>query len=631
MKQLTQKLKNGKMKVLEVPAPTLNSGCLLVQPHYSVISGGTEGGTVRAARKSLLGKAKERPQQVKQVIDTLKQQGPVQTYRAVMKKLDSYSPLGYSAAGEVIDVASDVEGFAVGDLVACAGAGFANHAEIIAVPVNLCVKLPLTADLSKAAYNTLGAIALQGVRQADLKLGECCVVIGLGLLGQLSSLLLKASGARVVGIDINPKMVSIASQHCVDLGLVSGTPGLVERIDEFTDGIGADAVIIAAATDSLEPINSAGRLLRKRGTVIIVGSVPTGFDREPYYRKEITLKMSCSYGPGRYDIKYEEQGIDYPSAYVRWTENRNMKAFQDMIHSGRINIDYLTTHRFKLDDSPLAYELILNRDELFLGIIIDYGLKKPVSTKRVEVEQPQVSHEHSGLKVAFIGAGSYAMSHLLPNVRKDDRVVLTGVMTSSGTSSRSVAEKYGFEFCTSSEDEIVKNTNSDAVFIATRHDSHAHYVKMALLEGKHVFVEKPLCLSRAELDDLVTTHELTEKEHGAKILMVGFNRRFSPLAREIKNLVGQGPMSMLYRVNAGHIPEDSWIQDRHLGGGRIVGEVCHFVDFLIFLNGSLPKSIFAVAMSDPKDIGDTINVSLHFDNGSIGTISYFANGSKNLP
>ena len=314
---------------------------------------------------------------MKQVFETLKQQGPVQTYRTVMKKLDSYSPLGYSSAGEVVDVAPDVKGFSVGDLVACGGGGYASHAEIVAVPVNLCVKLTENADLKKAAYNTLGAIALQGIRQADLKIGETCAVIGLGLIGQLTCLILRSGGIKVVGIDINPWVVEIASKHCVDLAFVREESGLAEKIDEFTEGIGVDAVIITAATDSLDPVNFAGRIARKKGKVIVVGDVPTGFDREPYYKKELELRMSCSYGPGRYDLNYEEKGLDYPVGYVRWTENRNMKAFQELIHSGKINIDYLTTHIFELDKAPEAYDLILKKEEPFLGILIKYEVDKP--------------------------------------------------------------------------------------------------------------------------------------------------------------------------------------------------------------------------------------------------------------
>jgi len=381
MKQLTQKLKNGSMQVLEVPIPQLQNGWLLVRTHYSLISAGTEGSTVSAARKSLVGKAKERPQQVKQVFDTLKSQGPVQTYRAVMKKLDAYSPLGYSSSGKVVSVSYDVKGFAVGDLVACAGAGYANHAEVVAVPANLCVKLAPDANLKHAAYNTVAAIALQGIRQADLRLGESCAVIGLGLIGQLTCLMLHASGIRVAGIDIDPYAVEMARKYCIDADFERSTPGIAEKIKGFSDGLGVDAVIITAGSSSLDPINFAGELARKKGRVVVVGAVPTGFDRDPhYYRKELELKMSCSYGPGRYDPRYEEKGIDYPGAYVRWTENRNMQAFQELVYSGKVDIDYLTTHEFTLEEAAAAYDLILKRSEPFLGIVLTYDVDKPFLT-----------------------------------------------------------------------------------------------------------------------------------------------------------------------------------------------------------------------------------------------------------
>ncbi|MBN1183553.1 MAG: zinc-binding alcohol dehydrogenase, partial [Bacteroidales bacterium] len=356
MKQITQTLSNGKMMILNVPYPVLGQGILLIRNYYSLISAGTEGSTVNAARKSILGKANEKPQQVRQVLDMLVQQGPLQTYRAVTKKLTAYSPLGYSSAGEVIALGEGVTQYVTGDYVACAGAGYANHSEIVAVPVNLCVKLTKNSNLKNAAYNTLGAIAMQSVRQADLRLGENCAVIGLGLLGQLTCLILKASGVRVVGIDLNHAAVDTASAHCADLAMLRNTPGIEDRISDFTGGLGVDAVIIAAATDSTDPINFAGSIARKKGKVVILGAVPSAFDRDPYwYRKELELKMSCSYGPGRYDLNYEEKGIDYPPAYVRWTEKRNMEAFQQLLAEGKIEIDYLTTHEFDLVDAPKAY------------------------------------------------------------------------------------------------------------------------------------------------------------------------------------------------------------------------------------------------------------------------------------
>lgn len=630
MKQLTQKLKDGQMQVLEVPPPVLGPGMLLVRNHYSLISAGTEGSTVSAARKSLIGKAKERPQQVQQVLDLLKQQGPVQTYRAVMKKLDAYSPLGYSSAGVVLEVASDIKVLSAGDLVACGG-GYASHAEIVSVPENLCAKLAHGSDLRKAAYNTLGAIAMQGMRQADLRLGETCAIIGLGLIGQLTCLILRAGGIKVVGIDIDKWMVDIAREHCTDRAFHRDESGLAKKIDEFSEGIGCDAVIITAATDSPDPVNFAGRIARKKGKVVIVGDVPTGFDREPfYYKKELELRMSCSYGPGRYDINYEEKGIDYPVEYVRWTENRNMQAFQDLVHSGKIDIGYLTTHTFKLNDAPRAYDMIMEKKEPFIGILIEYDVEKPVTREKILI-QSTPSSLPSAVSIAFIGAGSYAMGSLLPNIPKDKDIVLKGVMTSSGTSSRTVADKYGFEFCTSNEDEILNNNEINTVFIATRHDTHAEYVIKALKAGKNVYVEKPLCLNEDQIKEISAVYDSLLTSHSSPpFLMLGFNRRFSPLTEMLKGKLGEGPMAMIYRINAGSIPADSWIQDKETGGGRIIGEVCHFVDYLTFLNGSLPDCVYATAVPDPDGLEDTVNISLTFKNGSIGTISYFSNGSKSL-
>ena len=663
MKQLTQKLKYGAVKNIDLPIAAVQTGNVIVLNHFSILSAGTEGSTVKAARKSYIGKAKERPQQVKQVIESLKDKGPVQTYRAVMKKLDAYSPLGYSACGTVIGTGCKVHGLKEGDLVACGGLT-ACHAEVVSVPENLCVKLKPGTDLKQTAYNTIGAIALQGVRQADLRIGESCTIIGLGLIGQLTCALLRVSGVKVIGIDIDEAMVGIAAKNCADLSMTRSTPGIEQRILGFTGGYGCDAVIITAGTNSLDPINFAGTITRKKGKVIVVGAVPTGFDREPhYYRKELTLKMSCSYGPGRYDPVYEEKGLDYPYAYVRWTERRNMQAFQELIASKKIDIGFLTTHTFKLEDAPKAYDMILNKSEPYLGILIEYDAEKEIENKPIWIKnnlatdtrrQTQTffsadlaeKNQSSGYAaIGFIGAGSYAQSFLLPNIPKNDKIQLKGVMTSSGTGSRSVAERFGFEFCTSNENDIIDNDEINTIFIATRHDSHAEYVMKALRAGKNVFVEKPLCIKEQELGQIVellnsqigkdnfssdnTTPPINKLTNNA-ILMVGYNRRFSPFAKIIKENFGDGPMAMTYRVNAGAIPRESWIQDPDFGGGRIIGEVCHFVDFLTFMNGSLPVSVYAHVLIDPNALNDTLTVSLRYENGAIGTISYFANGDKSL-
>lgn len=610
------------MTVQELPVPQLGEGTILVKNHFSLISAGTEGSTVAAARQNYLAKAKSRPQQVAQVMQVLKTQGLVQTYRTVMKKLEAYSPLGYSCAGEVIAVADDVKDFKVGDLVACGGLT-ANHAEVVCVPVNLSVKLSENSDLSLSCYNTLGAIALQGVRQADLRLGETCAVIGLGLIGQIVCNLLKASGVRVVGIDVSAAPVELAAKHCADLALTRKAPGIDDKIKEFTGGLGVDAVIIAAATTSLDPVNFAGSIARKKGTVVVLGAVPTGFDRDPYYyKKELQLKMSCSYGPGRYDLNYEEKGIDYPAPYVRWTEKRNMEAFQELLTSKKIDLSYLTTHTFDLTDAPKAYDMVANKTEPYLGIVLKYDTAKSHSQGSVSI--PASPKVESNIGVAFIGAGSYAQGQLLPNLPKDIRRV--GVMTNSGATSKRVAERFRFEMCTASEDDILKNENINTVFIATRHDSHAKYVMSCLRGGKNVYVEKPLCLN---VEELVEIQKLCEENK--KSVMIGFNRRFSPHAKEIKKKLGSGRMSMIFRINAGNIPGDSWIQDAKVGGGRIVGEACHFIDFMTYICGSKPVKVMASALPDSQNLNDTMNIIVEFENGSTGVVAYYANGPKSMP
>jgi polar amino acid transport system substrate-binding protein len=626
MLQLTQKLGSGEMRVQEVPAPMCEWGTVVVKNRYSLISAGTEGSSVRAARSSLIQKARQRPAQVRQVIESIKRQGIMATYRAVQKKLDSYSPLGYSCAGEVVAVGEGVPEIVRGDLVACAGAGYANHAEFISVPANLCVKLHRDADLKLAAFNTMGAIALQGVRQSEIRLGENCAVIGLGLIGQLTRRLLCAAGAKAIGIDVDPWAVEVAGRNTTDAAWTRDEPGLEEKISQLTGGLGVDAVIITAATDSTDPINFAGRIARQKGRVVVVGAVPTGFERESYYRKELELRMSCSYGPGRYDPAYEEHGLDYPAGYVRWTEQRNMQAFQEMIHAGRLPLADLITHQFALEDAEKAYDLILAHKERYLGIILRYDAAQPLAHQPVAVHEG-VSKE-ARVSIAFIGAGSYAQGSLLPNLPHSSRIARRAVVTSNGTTSKRVAEKFGFESCTSDPAEILAREDINTVFIATRHDTHARYVAEALRAGKRIFVEKPLALDEDELAGIEALYNDAIANGAQPMLMVGFNRRFSRLAKAAKQALGGGPMSMVYRINAGQIPASHWIQDPAVGGGRIVGEACHFIDLMTFFCGSLPVRVYASALPGQQQTPDTVTATIEFADGSIGSLSYFANGSK---
>jgi polar amino acid transport system substrate-binding protein len=541
-----------------------------------------------------------------------------------MNKLEAYSPCGYSSAGEVIEVGEGTTGFAVGDLVACAGVGYANHAEVICVPTKLAVRLPSDADLRLASFNTLGAIALQGVRQAHLSIGESCVVIGLGLIGQLTCAILKSSGIRVIGIDVSAWPVSMADKGRCDRAYLRSTTGLEALIERDTDGLGADAVIITAGTSSLDPINLSGQIARKKGRVVVVGAVPTGFEREAYYQKELELVMSCSYGPGRYDPSYEEHGIDYPVAYVRWTENRNMMAFQSMLYKGSLAVSDLVTHEFPLEDGAKAYDLILEKEKSAMAVVIRYKLQVAPSQQAASVLS--VGASPNAIGVAFIGAGSYAQSNLLPHFARSSDIVLTHVVTNSGVTSKRVAERFRFQGCLGDAGQVLGDARSDLLCIATRHDSHGKFVVAGLRAGKFVFVEKPLALT---VDDLFNIEEAARASR--RWLMVGYNRRFSKLAAKLKQRIGGRVMGMTYRINCGVIPANSWIHDKAVGGGRIVGEVCHFVDFMTFMCSSVPTEVFAYVVNDPKGLHDNVCMQLKFANGSVGSLQYFSGGSSEMP
>ena len=621
MEQLTQNLKDGKMQLLEVPFPVLSSGQVLVRNHYSLISAGTEGKTVKDARLSYIGKARARKEEVKKVIDAAKTFGILNTYKMVMNKLDAPSSLGYSTAGEIIAVAPDVTEFRVGDLVACGG-NSAVHAEVIAVPVNLCVKLNDKIALQHACFTTLGAIALQGIRQADLRLGENCAVIGLGLVGQLTVQMLKAGGIKTIGIDIDQRMVDLALHTDIDAAFTRNSEDLESSINNITNGYGTDAVLITAGTDSLDPVDLAGALCRKKGKVVIVGAVPTGFKRPNYFKKELDLRMSCSYGPGRYDTEYEEGGIDYPYGYVRWTENRNMAAFVDLIATGKINLTNLLTHTFDFKEAPAAYDLIMNKTEPFVGMILKYDINKPLQQK-INLSNP--SYTQSDVVAGMIGAGSFGQNFLLPAL-KNTPAKLSGIVTARPNNARNIADKNQFAFASGNAQDIFSNKDINTVFIATRHETHAGYVMQALQSGKNVFVEKPLCLTEEELVQI--QHEFTK--HNCRV-MVGFNRRFAPMIQTIKKTFSSSnPIAINYRINAGVIPADHWVHDLKVGGGRIVGEACHFIDLCMFIAGSKLTTISAVALNDAQKLNDTVCFNLQFENGSTASVSYFSNGNKSI-
>jgi len=629
MKQLTQDLKKGRMEILEVPFPVLGDGEILVRNHFSVISSGTEGKTVTDARKGYIAKARSRQKEVKQVIDMIKKNGLKDTYDLVMNKLEAPSSLGYSCAGEVLAVGRKAKGFKKGDHIACGGAK-AVHADIVSVPVNLCVKIPKKIPMEQAAFATIAAIAIQGVRQADLKLGENCAVIGLGLIGLLTLQLLESSGINVIGIDINEDQVKNANRIGIGYNLNRNKLGIENIIEKHTKGTGVDSVIITAGSSSLDPVNFAGNICRKRGKVVIVGGVPTGFDRSDFYKKELELKMSSSYGPGRYDPQYEEKGIDYPIGYVRWTENRNMQSYIDMLGKGKLRIGKLITHEFPLLDAPAAYNMILKRSEQFAGILIKYDPDKKTERK---VIMNGKKYSESEVTVGFIGAGSFAQNILLPGMKGLCNFI--GITTARGNNSKYVADKYKFDYCTDDAEEIITDKNINTVFIATRHDLHAGYVIKALKAGKNVFVEKPLALTEKELEEIRKTYlspRTSDPSSGSVRLMVGYNRRFSPHIKKVKELFSDDqPKAMNIRINAGSLPKDHWINDPDTGGGRIIGEGCHFIDLAMFIAGSGIISVHANSMNDPNNLNDTVSINLSFENGSVANISYFSNGSKELP
>jgi polar amino acid transport system substrate-binding protein len=621
MQQLTQLLKDGTMKITEVPFPALQPGWIMVRNHFSAISAGTEGKTVKDARLGYIGKARARQAEVKKVLDAMRTYGIRDTYRMVMNKLDAPSALGYSSAGQVIAVADDVKGIKVGDYVACGGAT-ACHAEVITVPVNLCVKVNKEVPLEEAAFVTIGSIALQGVRQADLQLGENCAVIGLGLVGRITMQLLKASGVNAIGIDVSPYAVEETNRLMPGSSFNRNDEMLEKTVEYLTQGIGCDAVIITAASNSEDPINLAGALCRQKGKVVIVGSVPTGFERKNFYVKELDLRMSCSYGPGRYDDDYELHGIDYPVGYVRWTENRNMDAFSRLLSEGRINLKPLITHRFKFENAAAAYQLILDRKEPFGGIVLEYDLSRELKPSvSIKSHQPLPSPVKAGL----IGAGSFAQNFLLPALK--GLAHFEAVATAKPNNAINIASKYGFNKATGSADEVISDEQVNTVFIVTRHDTHAAFVQKCLAANKHVYVEKPLCLNEIELEEIKKQYS-----HSQSSLMLGFNRRFAPMITTIKsNLKKSVPVSILYRINAGYVPAEHWIHNPMTGGGRIKGEVCHFIDLCTFLVSSPVSALSASAVHDPLHLNDTLTVNLQFKNGSIATIAYFSNGNKSVP
>ncbi len=633
MKAILQNVKTGSISVDEIPPPVLKPGNVLVRNVRSLVSAGTEKAVLEFSRGGYLAKARRRPDLFRKVLQRARNEGLWPTYRAVTNLLDQPVPLGYSCAGRAIEVGADVAGIVPGRRVACAGLFVAAHAEVVSVPRNLLVPIPDGVSFEEAAFVTLGAIALQGVRLAGVALGENVIVYGLGLVGMVAAQLAIAAGARVLGVDIDSAKVELAKSFGAQGALADAD--LDRAAAAWSGGRGADKVLLCAATRSNEPIERIPALARQKAVLVVVGDVAMDIPRRSYYDKEIDIRISRSYGPGRYDPSYEEGGLDYPYAYVRWTENRNMEAVLDLAARGRLRLGALVTHRFPIGEAGRAYEIIEGKTrEPYLGMLIEYpdGESETAPPPAPSVRYSSAPPRAGVLQAGLIGAGNFARAYLLPAFASAG-VRLRSVATASGVSAASVAKKYGADLATSRFEDVVSDGAVDLVIVATRHDSHARYVCQALDSGKPVFVEKPLAIEIEGLDAIRERVEAAERAGRRTFLMVGFNRRFSPLAvrlREVFSKTG-GPISVVYRVNAGFIADTEWVHDPSVGGGRVAGECCHFIDFLTFLAGAPPRSLWTSPLrKEGKAVPDVVTIHLEFPGGSIGSIHYFASGHPGL-
>lgn len=632
MKQLFQDTRSAEITVVDVPAPKLLPGCVLVRTAASLVSAGTERAATEFAGKNLLQKARMRPDLVRDVLNKISRDGVLATISSVRSRLDEPSALGYSSAGTVIAVGEGVNDISPGDRVACAGAGHAVHAEFACVPRLLVARIPSEqVSFDEAAFTTLGSVALHGVRTADAKLGDVVAVIGLGLLGQLTVQILKAAGCSVLGMDISAQRAELAARLGADAMSTSASQ-FQSLCRQHSGGHGADSVIITAQSASNEPVDLAGDVARNRAVVVAVGTIAMDIPRRTFYEKELDFRISRSYGPGRYDSAYEQKGIDYPIGYVRWTETRNMEAFLRLLAEGKINVPPLVTHRFPIAQAHSAYELITGQThEPFLGVLITYPPDADLS-RHIRLQTNKVSKDlivpSRQIRIGLLGAGSFAMRTLLPAIKAHGATEVVTAAAASGAHARHAANKFGFRSCTTDDREIFDNPQINTVVIATRHHLHAQQVIAALRSGKHVFCEKPLCLNEAELHDIAAEHEACA---GRLSLMAGFNRRFAPLAIRLRNFLRDvhEPLAIHYRVNAGLLPAGHWLNDPQQGGGRIIGEVCHFVDFLSFLTGSRAVRVETRSLPNPGQYSnDNAECSLQFGEGSLGTISYLANGDQ---
>jgi polar amino acid transport system substrate-binding protein len=623
VKQLLQNLRDGSFDLLETPTPARPPGFVLIANRASLISAGTERSTVKAAQASLLGKARQRPDKVRQVLDNLGREGLWATVQKVREKLNLPKALGYSSAGTVLEGDAGAP-LRAGDRVACAGQDYASHAEVVVVPRNLVVPLPERLSFDEGAFAALGAIALQGVRRAGVSVGDRVLVIGLGLLGQLTWQLLEDSGCLVVGTDVSAQAVERA--HALGLGhAVPRDADVAALCRSLSEGHGADAVIVTASARTSDPLELAADAARERARIVIVGILPLEVPREIFYRKELDLVMSRSYGPGRYDPEYEEGGVDYPYPYARWTEGRNMAAFLEVVAREGVKLQPLISHRFPIERAFEAYEIVSGRRvEPHLGIVLQYAeTTKPLP--RLVLRQTAARATPGRLRIGFVGAGSFARGYLLPHLKDNQAVELVAVATAHGHTAQDAARKFGFAESSTDAEALMADERIDAVFIATRHERHAPLARLALEKGKHVFVEKPLALTPEQLADLLPVMRAARG-----VVQVGFNRRFSPLAVALKRSLSgsRAPTQITYRVNAGPLPADHWLVDPAQGGGRMVGEGCHFLDLMQFLTDEQPLRVSALSFG-----GDALGCTsllVELSGGSCGTLVYQANSSPRI-
>lgn len=628
MKQLLQNMKNGKAEIVEVPVPMIKPGYILVRNYASVVSSGTERMIVEFAEKNLMMKAKSRPDLVKQVIDKAKREGVIPTIQSALNRLDSPMALGYSSAGVVVEVGEGVENVKPGDRVACAGGGFACHAEYVLIPRNLFAPFSEKISFEEAAFSTLGAISLHGFRIAAPQIGEKVAIIGLGLLGLMLVDICLAAGCSVFGIDLDNSRIEIAKKK----GIMAVHRENAENLGmTFTNNLGFDAVFICADSSSNDPIELAGNISRDRGNVVAVGAVGLDIPRKVFYEKEIKVNISRSYGPGRYDVKYEEFGQDYPVGYVRWTEGRNLSAVIELIENNKLDVKSLISHRFEIEEGVRAYETITGKnEEKFLGVVINYHHDIEFN----KLDQKVIFHSWDKIKssskitAGILGAGLYAGAVFLPIVNKSDNTEKIGICSAKGLNARQLANKYGYKFATTNENEIISNPDINTIVILTRHNDHARQVIEGLKSGKHIYCEKPLALNLQELNEIEKSYTSANSK-----LMVGFNRRFAPFIQSTKKFIEQSvePKQIHYRINAGYLPLDHWLHNPLIGGGRIIGEGCHFIDLCIYLAESKPVSVQTFGLpNNGKYNNDNVTIIISFENGSTAIIEYLANGDKNV-